>query len=177
MRGDLSMCEDFDYDLETGICRNKKDGTSIRSLRREGYMGDAETVFLFQGPDREFEFRTRAEHGLRQAEALFPMPSGTSREERIAIRERRDAWKKEMKILHQEISEVDQPLPMDLGAAEALMRLIQARISRCGKREMSGGRTTVGFKNRAPKAGWRERTPYLKLDYDGTFSVNESGSW
>ena len=171
------MYEDFDYDLETGICRNKKDGTSIRSLRREGYMGDAETVFLFQGPDREFELRTRTEHGFRQAKALIPMPNGASRKESIAISERRDALKKEMKILHQEISEVDQPLPMDLAAAEALMRLIQARISRGGKNEMSGGRTTVGFANRDPKAGRRERTPYLKLDYDGTFSVNESRRW
>lgn len=162
-----------------GVARSYVTGAELTFVEREGFGGDAFSVYRYRSDTEDFEVCLKGEQGKRQALALLPGPKlwGDLTDEGWQdLSKRQDQLQRSLNIVHTQVTEVRRKMPLDLALAEDLLQLVWRINGNPGKRLFSAN-YTAGFLNSDPARRYGEKSPYLKIDQDGVFSINDSGNW
>ena len=162
-----------------GFARNSVTGAQLTYVRREGERDESFSVYRYRNDIEDFEVCVKGEQGMRQALALLPNPhhrGDLTVEGWRDLRKRRDVLADSLNISHVAVVEVRKKMPLALPLAKDLLHL--AWTTNHGPREKSDtSNFTAGFLNVDPNARIEVTRPYLKIDQDGVFSINDKGNW
>ena len=161
-----------------GFARNSVTGAQLTYVRREGERDESCSVYRYRNDTEDFEVCLKWEQGMRQALALLPNPQhrgDLTDEGWWDLRKRRDSLADSLNILHLEVVEVRRKMPIDLPLAEDLLHLVWV----VNRRDTVKGlyNYTAGFLNVDRDARIEKIRPYLKIDQDGVFIINDKGNW